>query len=255
MSLRRVRVVGALAVLAAALTLGLASEGAAQVGTTFTVNTVDNTQDNVCNAAHCSLLDAWYESEHHDGPDTIAFDIPGSAPHVIELPTTLRFSQPVDILGPDSASGHPTIVIDGTGNVSDELLLNGGHSTVRSLVIHGNGGYAISLDENADPVNGGHNFIQGNIIGLDDTGTQVVPTGGGVVQPPSRTVCGCEGGPVNIIGGTDPADRNVIVAEAASSIDLHSSDNTVQGNFIGTNATGTVAFPTPKGGVSLRSSN
>ena len=191
------------------LVLSFSGQGAAQSGATFTINTTDNTQDNVCDVTHCSLLDAWYESEHHAGKDTIAFDIPGPAPHVIQPSASLVAGDPVDILGdtqPDWSVGHPTVVIDGTsiaGGGSGELELDGGNSTIRGLVIGGNSLPAIALEALPSVLPVGGNVVEGNFIGTDWTGTVAVPTGSGVqVSPhfvllPGALACGegCNGGP------------------------------------------------------------
>lgn len=47
----------------------------------------------------------------------------------------------------------------------------------------------------------------------------------------------------NTIGGTVAGARNVISGNAANGIELDSGNNLVEGNFIGTNVTGTVAVP------------
>jgi hypothetical protein len=243
MSLRSFSPVLALIGLMAVVMLGLAGRGAAQAGTTFTVNTTDTLDDGVCNATHCSLLDARDASDANSGKDKIAFGIPGPAPHVIALPW-LIFTDPVDILGDTQAGwsvGHPVVVIDGTGNSDEvELELRGGDSTVRGLVIHGNGGFAIVLQR-------GGNIIEGNFIGTDVTGTSAVPTGGGILTP-LIPVPG--GAPNNRIGGTDPAQRNVIATSNLALLLGDSSGNIVEGNLIGTDVTGEVDLP-GHGGVSI----
>src|SRR5206468_8024143 len=46
----------------------------------------------------------------------------------------------------------------------------------------------------------------------------------------------------NLIGGTTPGARNVMFANAPLLLGSGSHNNTIQGNFIGTDATGTVGF-------------
>ncbi len=53
------------------------------------VNTTDDINDGACNAAHCSLREAINAANTNPGPDEISFDIPGPAPHLIVLGTTL----------------------------------------------------------------------------------------------------------------------------------------------------------------------
>jgi hypothetical protein len=80
-----------------------------------------------------------------------------------------------------------------------------------------------------------NNVIQGNLIGTDATGTQ--PLGNGLD--------GVEiFGAANVIGGTDVMARNVISGNGRNGILMGTDnapvhDNLIQGNFIGTDITGT----------------
>ena len=84
---------------------------------------------------------------------------------------------------------------------------------------------------------GSGHTVQGNLIGTDVTGTLALGnTAVGVVFNASN----------NLIGGTTIDARNIISANGRG-IDLFGgSNNTVQGNFIGTDVTGTIAFGQPK---------
>jgi hypothetical protein len=73
--------------------------------------------------------------------------------------------------------------------------------------------------------------VQGNFIGLDASGTNSLGGKALLIYLPN-----------NQIGGTAPADRNVISGhQNASGLEMleNGSGNTVQGNFIGTDHTGT----------------
>jgi parallel beta-helix repeat protein len=71
--------------------------------------------------------------------------------------------------------------------------------------------------------------IQGNLVGTDVTGTHAIPnTGGGV----SLTKAG-------MVGGPGPNDGNVIAANGNQQLTV-AGGAVVQGNFIGTDATGTL---------------
>ena len=77
------------------------------------------------------------------------------------------------------------------------------------------------------------NVIEGNYIGTDATGTAAVANRSGVrVESPNNT-----------IGGTTAGTRNVISGNWAGVLILGStaSGNVIEGNYIGTDATGTVA--------------
>jgi titin len=86
-------------------------------------------------------------------------------------------------------------------------------------------------------------IVQGNYIGTDVTGTAAIGNGAHGVSMNS-------GG--NTIGGTAPGAGNVISGNSARGIDLvesGASNNTIQGNFIGTNAAGTAGIPNVTYGI------
>jgi parallel beta-helix repeat protein len=92
--------------------------------------------------------------------------------------------------------------------------------------------------------------LQGNLIGTDITGTVALGNGGnGVVA-----------GTGALVGGTTPEARNVISGNGGFgnvSVGSNSSGNSavVQGNYIGTDISGTVALNNPQAGVSISSSS
>jgi len=86
---------------------------------------------------------------------------------------------------------------------------------------------------------GANNAVQGNLIGTDVTGIACLANGGGsgvsVGAPASD----------NRIGGTVAGARNVISCIPAPGVSIYGVDtvrNVVQGNFIGTDVTGSVAL-------------
>ena len=85
------------------------------------------------------------------------------------------------------------------------------------------------------------NFIQGNYIGTDVTGNVVLGNQSGIA-----TLFGGAVFPANNkIGGSAPGEGNVISGNKVLgiSISADSGNNVIQGNFIGTNATGTSSLP------------
>jgi CSLREA domain-containing protein len=60
-------------------------EPASAGGGIIVVNSVDDSDDGLCNAAHCSLREAINWANTMAGSPTITFDIPGPGPHEIEL--------------------------------------------------------------------------------------------------------------------------------------------------------------------------
>src|SRR5262249_44496009 len=119
------------------------------------------------------------------------------------------------------------------------LTLNAGNSVVRGLVINGFSAAGIAMY-----VNGG-NLVEGNFIGTDTTGKLAVTNSGdGIVI----TV------PDNLIGGGTPPSRNLVSGNAQRGIDITGSNVTavlVQGNFIGTDVSGTNAVPNGFEGVAV----
>jgi hypothetical protein len=91
-------------------------------------------------------------------------------------------------------------------------------------------------------------IVQGNFIGTDATGTRPLGNrGSGVVFEGS-----------GVVGGTDPGAGNVISANGGDGVDLFSlpgsAGGVVQGNFIGTDVTGTVALGNARHGVFVSTS-
>jgi titin len=165
-------------------------------------------------------------------PNTIAFDIGGGGVQTIQplsaLPVVTR---PVVIDGTTQPgfAGTPLIVLNGSsaGFPANGLTISAGDSTVRGLVINAFSNYGITLQTN------GGNLIAGNYIGTDVTGTQAVGNAVGL---------GVFGGSNNIIGGTTATDRNVMSGNRLDGVSAESANVLVQGNFIGTDVTGTLAL-------------
>src|SRR5205823_5199220 len=88
------------------------------------------------------------------------------------------------------------------------------------------------------------NQILGNYIGTNVSGTG--PLGNG---NPGIDIRGATG---NTIGGTTPAARNVVSANDAYGVYLYGAGgNVVQGNYIGTDTTGTVDLGNALVGVEI----
>jgi hypothetical protein len=94
-------------------------------------------------------------------------------------------------------------------------------------------------------IGGSGNLVQGNYIGTDVTGTKALANlGQGVVISGSN----------NIVGGTTASARNILSGNKISGISISTSgstNNLVQGNFIGTDVTGNVALPNQADGVQV----
>jgi hypothetical protein len=193
---------------------------------------VTNTNDSGDGSLRQAILSA---NLSVDVPDVIGFSIPGSGPHTITPLTPLpALTDPVLIDGYSQPSASSNTLTNGDNAVLQILLLEGlvidtTNSAVRGLALR-------HIQVGATPGPKGSNIIEGCFIGLDATGTNSLgsPGFGVLVQTPS-----------NRVGGTRPAARNVISGKGATGIEIFeafASNNVVQGNFIGTDRTGTRAI-------------
>ena len=118
--------------------------------------------------------------------------------------------------------------IQGCSNVIGGIVPGSGN------VISGNGQQGVWLVGTGGNVTG--NVIQGNVIGLDAAGANSLPNGNAGV--------GVSAASGNQIGGTASGARNIISANGDAGIfflGAGTTANLVQGNFIGTDAFGTLA--------------
>ena len=203
--------------------------------------TVTNTSDSGPGSLRQAILDA----NANVGNDVIAFDVPGSGVHTITPGTELpAITDPVVIDGYTQPGASPNtlavgddavleIELDGNGAGFYGLTISGGGTTIRGIVIGGWGFNTVAIDI----LTNGGNFIQGCFIGTDPTGTAAHANFGGIAV----------GSTNNTIGGATPAARNIISGTASggfyAAIVIGAGGNVVQGNYIGTDATGMVAIP------------
>jgi len=118
--------------------------------------------------------------------------------------------------------------------------LVGGTSAALRNVISGNGGRGVFINAGGAAAN----LIQGNFIGTDANGTNKL----------ANTFSGVEifRASSNMVGGTISGARNVISGNKLSGVaidDSNSSANVIQGNFIGTDFSGTNALGNERNGV------
>jgi parallel beta-helix repeat protein len=114
----------------------------------------------------------------------------------------------------------------------------GGYSSANRNIISGNQNDGLSIS------NGSRNRVIGNFIGMDPSGTAALMNGTGIrVTYNSRQ---------NIIGGSDPAARNIISGNGSIGVqfsDEQTDENVLTGNYIGTDTSGTVAIENSWRGV------
>jgi hypothetical protein len=96
----------------------------------------------------------------------------------------------------------------------------------------------------------GGSVIAGNFIGTDPTGTLDPSPGTGTAAPGIDI----SSSPGNTVGGTAPADRNVIAANNGTGIKvvgLTSTANVIAGNLVGLNRAGTAALANRGSGIQV----
>jgi len=264
---------------------GLLAASAADAATTFIVNSTGDTgdfnlEDGRCftgatssGAEVCTLRAAIEQANATNGADEIHFGIlvfrdggcngisgvctitPASGLPAIEDPVTIDgYTQPgasENTLARGS-NADLRIVLSGASAPVDtsaalEIFTSG--VTVRGLVINRwasrSGVWIDGRDTDLGPVTADSNKVEGNFIGTNAGGTQGLGNGiDGVSLFEARN---------NTVGGTTRSARNVISANHTSGVRISESsvDNTVQGNLIGTTASGTSALGNDREGVNI----
>lgn len=231
-----------LTVLAAGLGL-LPAAAAAAPGDeeTFVVTALDDGDDGSCDPAHCSLREAITAANATTETDHITFGVAGTITPASALPSVQR---PAVIDGGTVADcgGLPSVVLDGSaaGTLADGLTLSGGGTTVRGLVLARWGRAGIRITSGA-------NVVECTYAGTDLAGT--------AARPNQRGIDISSGGSGNRIGGTGAGRGNLLSGNQFQGLAIAGSpadDNVVQGNRIGTDASGTSALGNGSfGGIAL----
>jgi parallel beta-helix repeat protein len=183
-----------------------------------------------------SLRQAVIDANALAGADTISFNVAGSIQLVSALP---KITDEVDIDGATAPgfAAAPVVEVDFNGAKGLRFEAGSNGSSVESLALVDASGAGVKLNS----VSGVS--VVGNYIGVGLAGAAVGNGGNGVELIYSSS---------NTIGGDLAAERNVISANGKSGIYLKgSSGNDILGNFVGTDAGGTLDFGNRKSGVLL----
>jgi VCBS repeat-containing protein len=172
-----------------------------------------------------SLREALIASNNTAGVDTITFNLVGFGVRTINIASQLpEITEAViiDAQSDPNFAGTPVIQLDGaTAGAADGLIISGGGSTVRGLIIS-------NFSRNGITLSGlGGNTIESNWIGVDGTGTAAAGHSVGILVSSSG----------NIIGGTTAGSGNLIAFSSGAGIEITSSAvaNSVLGNVIHSN--------------------
>jgi hypothetical protein len=158
----------------------------------------------------------------------------------------------ISISGVEGPGGDGTFVqgnfigtdVTGTnamGNAGSGVTVNGYDVVICGNIISDHGVDGISISSGISGC-----LIQGNFIGTDVTGTKAL----------GNTFNGISvNGFSNTIGGTSPGAGNVISDNGLDGVDFFGDNNNVQGNLIGTDATGTNVLGNAGDGVFVGANN
>jgi hypothetical protein len=203
---------------------------------------VTNTNDSGPGSLRQAILDANASPD----PSVIGFDIPGTGPHTISPLTRLPYitartiidgySQPgaVPNSNPPGTGGNAVLEVELDGSLlpvdvtNFGLWLEADSCVVRGLAINRFPTSAIYCYYT------GHHIIEGNYIGTDITGTVDMGNAGFAVY--------ILDGDSTTVGGTTAAARNVLSGNDNTAVYIAGDGNVVQGNLVGTDASGTVAI-------------
>ncbi len=211
----------------------------------------------------CTLRAAIQQANATPEPDAISFAIPGTGVKTINVGAggaqgfgaLPAITSPMTIDGYTQPGASPNTKAVGNDAVlkielngasvpgADGLVLSSvSNSTIRGLAINRFGtGITIVGDSVA-------NRIEGNFIGTDPTGT--IDRGNGF------DAVGIFSGPSgNLVGGTTPASRNVLSGNGDTGLFVsNTSNNRAQGNYVGTDKSGTKDLGNEDGGVVITAS-
>lgn len=242
--------------------------GEAAASLTLTVNSTGDAADSnigngVCatSTGVCTLRAAIQEANARSGADTIVFNIAGSGVQTIKLSTKLPTLN--DATGGTTIDGYTQ---PGASPNTDSLISNavikvqiegGGESNFDGFVITSSGniirGLAVYKMQRSFWIRGSgatNNRITGTFVGTNAAGTY----GAAGLANIAHGFHIEQGASSNHVGGTAPAERNVISGNARHGLGIwheQSDGNVVRNNIIGLTPSGNNRLPNRKHGLDL----
>jgi CSLREA domain-containing protein len=246
-----------------------------QAGPSFSVTSAGDEADaspgdGVCASAAgtCTLRAAIQEANLSSGANRVEFSIPGPGPHTILLaqplpslsdesgPTTIDgYSQPGAAPNSDSRISNAALRVQLSTVAAvqpatiEALHITAPGNTVRGLALFKFRRALFVFGNNADS-----NTIVGNFIGTDAGGSYFAPA----IADSGNGVELSQGASRNRIGGTSPADRNVISGNAkngVASFNGGSDKNLIIGNLIGLAPAGDRKLPNFSHGIDVNANS
>lgn len=231
-------------------------DGATETGYTVTISLTANVTPEVItntnNGGRGSLRNALRHAAEFSGTQ-LRFAIPNTDAGFQNGVYTIAPLSPLpEITGADTIvdgatqsgfAGVPIIVVNGaSAGEARGLTIRGANCAVKNLVINGFSSHGVQIY--GATAQGG--TVQGCYIGTNATGTTAVPNRGVGLYI-------SDGAGRQQVGGTSAALRNVISGNANNGLAIYSSsgNNVIQGNYIGTNATGTAGIGNSGHGVDI----
>ncbi len=199
-----------------------------------------------------SLREAIVAANAAPGADRVVFNIPGVGVQVISVATPLpQITDSLEIDGYTQPGAKPNslpvgsdavilIQLQGSQNAPDGLIITASNCTIRGLAVtnfirqnpfFATGGFAAAVR------GGSGSKIEGCFLGVGADGATARPNGVGIDVSAGGTV----------VGGTSPAQRNVISGNLIQGMVVTGDGTRIVGNYVGTDATGTRAVPNPTG--------
>jgi hypothetical protein len=208
---------------------------------------VTNTNDSGAGSLRQAIID----SNNTAGLQSINFQIPVAGvqtitpasplPQITDAVVIDGYTQPNASANTLASGNNAVLLVElngaNAGAFAHGLDITVGGTTVRGLVINRFGGSGVNISGQSN------NIIEGNFIGTDAQGASALANNRGVDVANSQN---------NRIGGATPAARNLLSGNSQG-VQLFSgaTGTLVQGNFIGTTASGTNALPNTLAGLLL----